>query len=47
MTLRGEIGEVEATYGEDSMPTSDPSSESSIFLVHGHAEGRKDEVAAS
>lgn len=44
--LKGAMAEVEATQGEVSVPMSDTSSgESRIFLVHGHAEGRKFEVA--
>jgi predicted nucleotide-binding protein len=44
--LKGAIAEVEATQEEVSMPMSDTSSgNSTIFLVHGHAEGRKFEVA--
>ncbi len=44
--LKGAVAEVEATQEELSVPMSDTSSgESSIFLVHGHADGRKFEVA--
>jgi hypothetical protein len=44
--LKGAIVEVEAKDEEVSVPTSDPSpGGSSVFLVHGHAEGTKYEVA--